>query len=207
MGRMRRIHRQLALAVCLAVGVSALVGVVLCILNTPAPAYFTLGFELVIVLACGFGAWSARQRDDFGVAMAILIAAGTVAVGSYLGYLGAGKVLMGMGLKWPVLARLLCAGVLGVCAAVEVLRHNPRPALRQVLIGCVLLAPVVVVGALLWRGVGMAQLTGAPWMVRTVVVVAGFIVLMALVCAGVHNLIRAFERALTKADQGSGDGS
>lgn len=66
-----------------AVGLSALVGVVLSLLNAPA-AWFTLCFELVVLLASIFGVLASRTRRAEApeeLPITLLCVAGAVGVG------------------------------------------------------------------------------------------------------------------------------
>lgn len=190
------------MAACAAVLLSALGAVVLAAVNRPAPVLGMVGFELVILAACVMGWRSCRWPADRGVAMTMLCVAGCIGAGTFLGYLASGRMLLGVSLNGFLLARLFAAGAIAGCAAVEVLRHNPREAAWRLVLGLMLVAPVFAVAALWMRGVVPRALGAIGASPQALVMIFGFLFLTGLFAAGVHFAISAFERALAAAEQG-----
>jgi hypothetical protein len=182
-------------------GLSALAVGAAALLSRPAPAWSALGFEAVVLLAACFGWHAARaRRSPDGSAMALLCVALCIAVASFLGYLGSGRALFGVGLAPLVLARFAVAAAFVLASALEVLRHAPQESLPRLVKGAVALAIPAAVAVLLWRGVGATHIAGLNSTVRATAYFAGFFLFGGLFCAGVHWSVRAFVVALERAD-------
>jgi len=195
-----RLVRIFALILCTLLAVGSCAGAVVGLFNSPAPAWFFVAFEIVTAVAGAMGFVAVRRAPRAGTALALLCVAGCAAAGGVLGYLGAGKQLMGVSLAPHVYARVAIGVALAFVAAVEVLRFNVRESSLLLVKGAVLLVPVVAVVLAWYRGMGQAWIASLSGNVRTLGAVFGFLVVVTLLCAGVHFTIRAFERALAKAD-------
>src|SRR5436189_5413138 len=75
-------------AICGAVLLSALAMVVASTLLVATPVWVLFGFELVIAIACVTGLQFAAGKYQDGQGLAMACVAGTIAVGSFLGWLG-----------------------------------------------------------------------------------------------------------------------
>ena len=159
-----------------------------------------MAFEIVIAVAGVMGFMAVRRAPGAGTSMALLCVAGCAAAGGVLCYLGAGKQLMGVSLAPHVYARVAIGVVLVVVAALEVLRFNVRESTVLLAKGAALLVPVAAVVLAWYRGMGQAWVVSLSGNVRTLGGVFGFLVVLTLLCAGVHFTIRAFEKALARAD-------
>lgn len=184
--------------VSLLVAISSVAAIAGGLLNSP-PAWFLVCFELVVLLAAVFGMLAARGRFAEGLPMTILCVAGAIAVASALGYLGADRQLLGRSLKLFLLARMLAAGFLGVAAAADVLRHDPR---ALGVLGRGLICGIIPIGVLAayWKG-GAAALASMDGTLRALLYIFAFLVLGAMICASVHMVVRAFQIAASAANR------
>ena len=193
-----RLLLVLAQVICAAVVLSALGVAAATIISRPVP-WFLLGFELVMVVAGCTGFQTARGRHPQGPALALICVAGIIAAGSFLGYLGAGRKLMGVNLKVFVLARVAAGGFLAVVAAWLVLSRRPGKSIpligRGILFGVVAAA---IAGAI-WFG--WAATGGLGEVLRLVLGVVLSAVSLGFIAASVHCLIRAFEFGRLSAEE------
>ena len=95
-------------------GFSALAFAVPAAAHSPKPAWFMLGFELVLVVGAVMGVLTGLGRFREGPAAAIACVAGVTLVASFLGYLGAGRQLYGHDLLPPLVAREALVRLAGV---------------------------------------------------------------------------------------------
>jgi hypothetical protein len=168
------------------------------------PVWVVFGFETVIAIACALGILFALGRFQDGQGLALACVAGTIFVGSFLGWLGTQHHLTtsrgNIPLNTWLLGRVGAAAVLGFVGALLVLSRNPRswsyvaraavtggPVVA--LLGVYVLRPSAVSGAL-------SRLPG--WAVG-IMGTLGALVAVALISASVHCLIRAFELGRTEA--------
>jgi len=185
------------------VGLSAVTTAGLAVLNPAGPAWFMLGFELCVLLATVFGVLTALGRFQQGVAMIWICIAGCVAVASFVGALSAGRKLFDIGLEPWVAARFAAAGVFVLAALFEATRAQAGRAWPLLLKGASCLLPVLVVAAALYRGWGTAQLANLNGLVRILILGVGFVLFGALLAAGIHLTLKAFEIGLSRKPQGS----
>lgn len=157
---------------------------------TPHP-YFMLGFEVVILIAAAFGVLIGMGRFSEGPAIALACVAGTIGIGSLLGYLGAGRQLGSVNLTPFLYARGAAAGVLALLAAVTVLKRHPGQSLPALVRGAASgVAFAVVIGGLyLIR----AQVIAYGPLAKIAMVIIGGIVGLGLFAAMTHYTIKAFE--------------
>lgn len=172
------------------VAASALAGGVASMLTSP-PTWFLLGFEVVTAGAAVFGVLLGLGRFPSAPGLALLCVAGAIGASGFLGYLGAGKEIMGVGLKPFLLARLAAAGGLAGIAAVAVLMRRPRVSLPKLLAGLACAGALAGLGAGAWMASGKVSTLGAP--VQAVLGLIGFTVLLGLLAASVHLIVAAFE--------------
>jgi hypothetical protein len=191
-------------AVCGLVLLSALGMIAASTLLVKDPVWVLFGFEIVIALGCVMGLLFAAGRFQDGQGLAMACVAGTIAVGSFLGWLGAAHHQIGttrgdFSLNRLLLARAAAAVVLGVVGALLVLSRNPRSwsyVWKAALTG----GPILLIGAVfaLKRSAVTGALSSMPgWMVGMIGTVGG-ILAVVLISASVHCLVRAFELGRTE---------
>lgn len=190
----RRAFRLAFGAVSGATGMSSLAVLALALLNEPT-SWYLVGFEVVILVAAVMGMTSAMKGLRDGPAMTLLCIAGAVGVGSLLGYVGSGRVLMGWSLKPLLLVRLVDAAALAAAAGAIVLLRQPKatfPLLgKGMLFGAIVIATVGV--AWIFRG----SINGASGPARVGALAALGVVTIVLVSASGHYIIRAFSVGAT----------
>lgn len=182
--------RQTAMLLFGAVLASAAVLAIAGVLNHP-PAWFLIGFECVLVVTglMGFLTAKGRYQEGFGATLAVF--AVIIAVASELGYLGAGRKLLGFDLRMVLMARFAAAAVIGTLGGVAVLLRRPRRSFpligRGVVFGCLCVG--------LAAGLWFAQARTANWnpVLRLTLGVVLASVCLGLLAASVHCIIRAFE--------------
>lgn len=158
------------------------------------------GFEIVTIVAAVLGILLGLGRFTDGPALALACVAGTILLASGFGWQGAGRQLGGVSLTPMLLGRAGIAMTLGLLAAYCVLSRR-REAWSLAIRGVLLLAPVVVLmGALVvprvraWVEGALGQSPAVQFLAVTV----GFLIVTALVSAGGHLLITAFEAGRTE---------
>jgi hypothetical protein len=195
-----RPFRLLVLAISLAVLLSAVLLAALAagaplLARDQRPSWALFGFEVVIAVAGVLGVLTGRGRFADGPGLALACVAGTILIGSGLGWQGAGRQLLGVPLL-PVLGgRALAALVLGAIGAWTVLSRDTR-AIRLAITGMLLLLPVVLGAVAVVRPAGrrlLDKLMGTSPGIQFMVAVGGFAVAAVLLSAGCHLIIRAFE--------------
>lgn len=159
------------------------------------PDWALFGFEVVTAAAAVLGVLQGLGHFRSGPGLGLACVAGTVLVAGVLGWKGANGRLGGFSLT-PMLAVHVGAGLaLGAAGAWAVLSRRPG-ALWTAARGALLILPVaVVVGGLASRrGMALAdRVLSASQSVQFIVVSVGFLAATALVAAGAHLVIRAFE--------------
>jgi hypothetical protein len=181
-----------------AVAFSAIGTIAAFLLAGPHPVWFLFGFELVIAITAPMGMLFAMGRFQDGQGLGLACLSGTIAVGSLLGWMGADRHLItshgDISLKFWLAGRLAAAAALGAMGVWLVLSRNQRSwyyLIRAAACGLPLagLLCVYVFGrGALGRAVGAIP----GWITGTLGAV-GAVVAIALISAGVHCLIRAFE--------------
>lgn len=194
------------------VAASAGVTAVLALVQKPGAAWFLAWFEVVVLTAGVFGVLLARGRFRDGPAIALLCIAGCVAVGSFLGYLSAGRTLMGQSMTVFLLGRVAAGGVFAAAAGLDVLLRRPGQSVPLLMKGLLAGIPVLVVAAMAVRTSALATINGLHPMVQFGVYIGAFVVLTAMSCAAAHWTIRAFalgvEAGATRGEpNGAGDGA
>lgn len=181
-------------------GLSALVVAALALLQRPSPAWFLAWFELVVVAAGIFGVLVGRGRFREGPAITLLCIAGVVAVGTLLGYLSAGRELMGVSLTGLLLARAAGAAVFAAAAGADVLLREPRRSVPMLCKGIAAGVPVMIVLVLAARGSMLSQVSGWHPLAQVAFWLLGFAVFAALACASAHWVIRSFQIGVELAE-------
>lgn len=163
------------------------------------PPFFMLGFEVVIVLACAFGVLIGIGRFQSGPAIALACVAGTIGIGSLLGYLGAGRRLGGVDLTPFLLARGAAAGAIAMIAAVIVLKRDTSRSFPALIRGLAFGGALVIfLAAVYW--IRTSVFAHGPLAKAGLVILSG-IVGLALLAAAVHYSIKAFEFGRLKDDK------
>lgn len=188
-----------ATALCGFIGLSALAGAAAALLNSPT-AWFLFAFEGIILLSAILGVFVGRGRFAEGPALALACIAGCVAIGSYLGYMGSGRVILGASMKPFLGARAASAAGLAVVAAWIVLSRRLRIALPRLIKGLLVGLPIPVIVWVLWAM--RARVSAAPDLLRAGGAVVLFVVVTALLSASIHLILRAFESGRTDDDAG-----
>jgi hypothetical protein len=189
-----------ALVLSALLGLSAVVFAVLAALHSPKPAWFMMGFELVMIAASAMGILTGLGRFREGPAMALGCVAAVTAVAAYLGYLGAGKQLYAHSLLPLLVAREGLAACLAVVGAWMVLARRPDRSLPAFLRGVACGVPIPLLLAAAWRWRAAINTSG---IMQTMVATVGFLVLTGLLAASVHLLIRAFQFGRVRAGPGA----
>lgn len=188
------------------VTLSALVMATAAVIAGPKPDFQMLGFEVVALAAGLMAVWMARGGGSEGFGLGVLGIAGAVGTGCVLAYLSAtqkydiispsGK--LGKLPLWPwVYLRLLSAGALVGVAALSVLMRN-RKSFVVLLKGIALLVPALAVMGytllMLKNGRNpLGELKGLMAVLASTGVLIGGIAIIAMLAAGGHLIIRAFE--------------
>lgn len=190
---------KLCLVISAALGLSSVVAIGMGLSSSPA-AWFTITFEAMVLFAAGFGILLGLGRFAEGRSITLLCIAGCVVVSSALGYRGCDGQLLGVSLKFALVARLLAAAALAVLAASLVLSATPTRSIGLLARGSALLAPPLLLLVLHRRG-STAALNSLPGGVSTAL--WGLILLICAIMAaiGAHLIIRAFETALEHEQQ------
>ncbi len=196
----------LALVLSALVLLSAVAGATISLLNQPKPAWFALAFELTIIVAAAMGCLVGLGRFRQGPALALLCVAGSVAVGSLLGYVGDGRRLLGLNMMPSLAARELAAGLLLASAAWLVLARDPTRTLPPLVKGLALGVLALAAAGGLWAA--RAGLASIPDAVKLFLIVVLFLVFTVLVSISAHLVILAFQRGgVPKPPSGRGLGS
>lgn len=179
--------------------------VALTAVGTPIWGFF--GFMVVAMLGGLFGVGLALGKPAFGFGMGYLVVAGTVGVAALFGWLDARTNLAGTRFGGQVLLGWLAAMggtsvLLATVAAADVLRRSARSRVLAVkAAGVIAILAVGAVGFRLLTSPSMTTWnlltpwTGAMEVVRLAVLLFGGIAAIALISAGGHLAIRAFEVA------------
>lgn len=200
-----RTIRLLALTLGILIAASALIcaGLALAPLLSSGqrPAWLLFGFELVVLVAAVIAVLFGRGRFAEAPGMALACVAGTVFLGSAMGWQAAGRQLGGVSLTPFLAGRVAVSLVLGAAAAACVLSRD-RQAWRLAALGTLLALPVLGALAAVALPAGRRALENAigPSVgLQAAVGVGAFLVLGGLLSASVHILVRAFEMGRTDA--------
>jgi len=162
------------------------------------PVWVLFGFEVVISIAMVLGMFFARGRYQDGQGLTMACVAGTIAVGSFLGWIGTRHHLTtsrgDISLNAWLMGRMGAAAALGVVGAMLVLARNPK-SLRYVFRSAVTGGPLVVLLGLyaLKPTVITTAVSHLPDWAAGMIATLGGVVAIVLISASVHCLIRAFE--------------
>ncbi|MFN7020777.1 MAG: hypothetical protein ACK4WH_05545 [Phycisphaerales bacterium] len=181
--------RTVAALISIVVLLSAAGGGVASAITSP-PTWFLLGFEVVTLSAAVFGVLLGLGWFASAPGLALLCIAGAIGASAFLGYVGAGQELMGVGLKPFLLARLACAAGLAGVGGLAVLMRRPKASLPKLAAGLVCAATLIVASAGAWMAVPRVSV-----MSEIVLAVAGLLVfslLLGLLAASVHFFVGAF---------------
>lgn len=192
--------RVLSLAVSGVVFLSAL-GLVVAdagigyILPGQKPSWLLVGFEAVVAVAGFLGLMFGAGRFGEGPGLALACIAGTILMGSGLGWLSAAQQIGGHSLTPLLGLRVLAAGILGLLGAYCVLSRDPR-AWKPAIWGVGTALPILVAVGLMMRAPSRRAIESAlgSWGIAGAAV--GFVALVVLgvcLCASVHLLVKAFE--------------
>ena len=192
--------RAVVLVVSLIVAVSAAAGAFFAVAQPSLAAgqrvsWTLMGFELVILISAGIGILAARGRYREGPALALACVAGTILLGSAMGWQGAGRQLVGVSLTPFLAARALASATLGAIAAWAVLSRNGR-SWRPLVLGLMCGVPVLAGSAALLvpavrRPLETALATSPAFQLSAALV--GYFAATVLLSACVHLIVRAFE--------------
>lgn len=188
---------KLLLALCTLIGVlvvaSAAMRIVQGFAATP-PLYYSIGFELLALLAGVFAVLTGRGKFADGPGLALLCSAGVVMVATAVTYSTPRAVPLYdiRMLRDPLTAaRMGLGAALAGIGALIVLLRRPAVSIKLLLWGA------------LWTGVAIAiaapvlfarnALSGLNPVLTTVGAVVGFVFFVGFLSAGLHFIIRAFE--------------
>lgn len=187
--------------VCAVVGVSAAAGLIASAIPWPKPAWGMFGFEIVQIAAAVIGILFARGWWREHPAHVMLCVALVFVVGSVLAFVAIKGQPIGTYFTPVMLARISCGFLIAALAAFVTLNRNPK-SWRSMIVGSVLLMPLV-----LAAGAGMTSPGRSA--IRAILGVSGFggfalqtalfLVVTALLAAGIHLIIRAFESTRIEA--------
>lgn len=192
--------RILCGGVCVIIGVSAIAGAIASVLPLPKPAWAMFLFEPVHLLASIFGVMFARGRHNRHPAMTLLCIAGVFILASPLAFIAIRGERISAIFGPVLLLRTACGFALAATAGALVLNRKPST-WRPFLIGSALLAPLGLAGGMFVTGIGrgsMQAVLGMSGFGGFMVQLALFMVVTALLAAGVHLVVRAFESAQTQ---------
>jgi hypothetical protein len=192
--------RAVVMAISVIVAISAAAGAFLAVVQPSLAAgqrvsWTLMGFELVILIAAGIGVFAARGFYREGPALALACVAGTILLGSAMGWQGAGRQLVGVSLTPFLAARALASAILGAVAAWAVLSRNGR-SWRPLVLGLMCGIPVLtgcaalVVPAI--RRPLETALANSP-VLQLGAALLGYFAATVLLSACVHLIVRAFE--------------
>jgi hypothetical protein len=183
---------------CAVVLLSALGMIVAALFLSSKPVWVLFGFEFAISVASVLGILFARGKFQEGQGLAMACVAGTIAVGSFLGWLGTQHHLTtargDIPLNTWLLGRLAAAAALGAVGAMLVLSRNPRSwsyLLKSAITGGPLL--ILLAAFFVKRSAFTGALGHLPDWIAGLAAILGGLVAVVLISASVHCLIRAFE--------------
>jgi len=189
--------------VSLSVLLSALVLAPVSVLGTVRPTWMLFGFEMVVILTGVLGLLAARGRFREGPGMAMACIGGTIALASFLGWVGIRGELplkaSTVSMTGWLGARLAAGALLTLVGAASVLGRNPR-SLGYIVRAGIAAAPLAALGAagVLYRGRLVDAISGLPGFLGVVVWALLGVTCAVAVCAAAHCTIRAFELGRTR---------
>jgi hypothetical protein len=184
---MRNLARVVSGIVGAVVALSAAAIAVAAIVHEPR-VWFLVMFESAVLVAGVIAALTGLGRFRESPALALACAGGTMLGAAALGWASSRSTFSTVDPEVLFLVHAACAAVLGVCAAVMVLR---RESLRPLVVGVALGLACVAVLAGAWAARG--QIAGLVEGVKYPLAIIGFVVVMGLLSASVHMVIHAFE--------------
>lgn len=195
--------RAVCMVASLVLLVSALGGFAAAWRIPPKPGWAMMGFEFVIAVSGAFGILLARGKLPAVPALTLACIAGSVFVGSVLGYFGVQKKLGEHSLTSLLLGRVGLAAIYG-SLAVGIAIGPSRDARRLLVRAVVALLPLVGIAAW-YRFFRLAPLLGGGDSPLEILRLAGLTILAvaagASLCASLHWGIRSFEVARSPGAQ------
>jgi hypothetical protein len=170
------------------------------ILPGQKPSWLLVGFEAVVAVAGFLGVMFGIGRFADGPGLALACIAGTVLMGSALGWLSAAQQVGGYSLTPLLGLRVLAAGMLGFMGACCVLSRDPR-AWKPAMWGAGSGLPVLAAIALMLRASSRRAIESALGSWGMLGAAVGLLALVALgvcLCASVHLVVKAFEMGREK---------
>lgn len=171
------------------VALSGVAGIVASVANAPAK-WFLFGFELVALVAGVVGITIGVGRSRPGPALGLLCVAGAIASAALLGYLGAGREVLGTDLRAFMLGRFAAAGVLGALAAAAVLIRRPAVAMTRLLVGIGCAAGFAALVFAAWKF--WPSLGGVLPSIQAIIGIFVAMTALGLLAAAVHMIVQAF---------------
>jgi hypothetical protein len=160
------------------------------------PLPFTIVFDSLGLLAAVFGLLAALGKFNYGPAVALTSVAGVSVVAAGLGFDTSAGGFSAIPRDPMVLVRVALSGVILALGATIVLVRQPKESFRRVAVGVLLLVAAVGVGAI-WTlpplRAWLSSKTVLGLASAVVALIATATLLVGLVSAAGHNLIRAFE--------------
>lgn len=179
------------------VTLSALATLAACMIATSTP-WFLLGFEMVVLVASAFGVLLGLGRVSEALPLAALCVAGGIGAASFLGYLGAGKSLVGVGagsipLFWWAVFRVISSVLIACCGGAIMIARKPAIAIGHLVKGVLCGVACVVLAVALWSVKGRLTAWNLPDVVMAMGGLVVLTILLGLLAASVHLCVRAFE--------------
>jgi len=188
---------------CIAVGLCAAATAVASLTIAEKPLWLIVGFECVVVVASILGLQFSRGAYRLGQGMALACIAASILIATLLSYLSVqGRFQVrgqdaAVSLKLWLFARVGAAALLGLFGAYAVLIRNPKSwhyLLRSVLTGVPVL--LALAGGYVFRGRisgVLSTLSGWTAALAAIIAIIAGLLIVVLISASVHCLIRAFE--------------
>lgn len=174
--------------------------VLLWVAGTTRPFVWSVfGFEVISACACVIALVMAWRRPSADAALGLLCVAGTIGIGSLLGYFGTNPHVVGPFRLAPwLLARVAGAGALTALGVVVALAGHSE-AWSRLIKGVLLGLPVIGLAAMMaldrFRSPAMGWISSLPGIVLTLGGIVAFLVITGLLAASVHMTIGAFASA------------
>ncbi len=163
------------------------------------PGWFLLGFEGLALVGALFAVLVGLGKFRHGPALAMLCVAGTILVGTVLGYTADRATYRGIQAHPISAARLGASALMFLLAGVTVWARRPAPSIRALVTGSVLGAIALgVMGAWAFTPLS-ASLAAVHPMVRTLALLFGGLIVVGLLSASAHYGIRSLEHGREEA--------
>lgn len=176
-------------------------------LTQKPPAWFFMGFELVIVLGAVFLVLFGMGKFKNGPAITLICCAGAIGMCSLLGWQATGRAISGHSVTWLLALRGLVAGLLVAAAAADIVLRDPKGTLPRIGWGIGLAVPIVVLLALMQRGtlgVMINKLSGNSQSLAFGIWLIVGLIACVLISASGHMLITGFQVGVEAADKQPG---